>query len=313
MKYRRLGSAGVQVSEISLGSWLTYGSSVDLERAERIIDTAYENGINFFDTANVYSTGAAEEILGKSLAKYERDDLVVATKVYFPMKDGPNHSGLSRKHILEQCNASLKRLGMDYVDILYCHRYDENTPLEETLRAIDDLITSGKVLYVGVSMWPEDKIREAMKIADKYLLDKIVVDQIRYNMLFRAPERTVMPVNAEYGIGHTIYCPLAQGVLTGKYLNGNVPEGSRAVTPGAKDFFAEVGNEENMKKTAQIKEFADELGVPLAQFALAWILRRNDVASAIIGASKPEQVEMNVAASGLVIPEEMIKELDKIL
>jgi aryl-alcohol dehydrogenase-like predicted oxidoreductase len=216
VEYRRLGGSGVKVSEISLGSWLTYGGSVAEEQATACINRAYEIGINFFDTANVYMRGAAEEIVGRALRNVERDSYFLATKVYFPMGEGPNDSGLSRKHITEQCHASLKRLGVDYVDLFQCHRYDENTPLEETLRALDDLVRQGKVLYVGVSEWTADQISDASKIAKEMNLDRIVSNQPQYNMIQRRIEAEVIPLCEREGIGQVVFSPLAQGVLTGK-------------------------------------------------------------------------------------------------
>lgn len=230
MQYRRLGNTGLKVSEISLGSWLTYGGYVEEEKAIASIDKAYELGINFFDTANVYMRGDAEKVVGKALRKYPRSSYVLATKVFGKMGDGPNDHGLSRKHIVEQCDASLKRLGLDYIDIYYCHRYHQDTPpLEETLRALDDLIRQGKVLYIGVSEWSAEQMTEAIHLADKKLLDRIVVNQPNYSMLQRYIEKEVIPVGKKHGIGQVVFSPLAQGVLTGKYKKGQaIPENSRA-------------------------------------------------------------------------------------
>ncbi|NLN45655.1 MAG: aldo/keto reductase, partial [Clostridiaceae bacterium] len=211
MKYRKLGSAGVRVSEISLGSWLTYGNAVENETATRTIDRAYELGINSFDTANGYARGEAEKVVGAALAKYPRESYVLATKVFFPMGEGPNDRGLSRKHIMESAHASLKRLDKDYVDILYCHRFDPETPLTETLRALDDLVRQGKVLYVGISEWTAAQIQEAMRVADRLLLDRIVVNQPLYNMLDRNIEDEIIPVSRQVGIGQVVFSPLAQG------------------------------------------------------------------------------------------------------
>lgn len=229
MKYRRLGGSGLKVSEISLGSWLTYGGYVERENAEKSIRTAYDLGINFFDTANVYERGAAEELVGKVLKDYPRESYVLATKVFGQMGDGPNDKGLSRKHIVEQANASLKRLGHDYVDIYYCHRHDPETPLEETLRALDDLVRQGKILYIGVSEWQASQIAEALGVADRYLLDRIVVNQPIYNMFERYIEKEVMPLSERHGIGQVVFSPLAQGLLTGKYNStSDIPSDSRA-------------------------------------------------------------------------------------
>ncbi|KHF33230.1 L-glyceraldehyde 3-phosphate reductase [Paenibacillus sp. P1XP2] len=221
MKYRRLGGSGLKVSEISLGSWLTYGGYVERENAVNSIKTAYDLGINFFDTANVYEKGAAEELVGEALKAYPRESYVLATKAFWPMGDGPNDRGLSRKHITEQVHASLKRLKHDYVDIFYCHRHDPETPLEETLRAIDDLIRQGKVLYAGVSEWQASQIAEALGVADRYLLDRIVVNQPQYNMFHRYIEKEIMPLCERSGIGQVVFSPLAQGLLTGKYTSAS--------------------------------------------------------------------------------------------
>lgn len=234
MEFRRLGGSGLKVSDISLGSWLTYGGYVERENAVKSIQTAYGLGVNFFDTANVYAQGAAEVVVGETLRAFPRESYVLATKVFGKMGDGPNDQGLSRKHIKEQCDASLKRLGTDYVDIYYCHRYHEETPLEETLRALDDLVRQGKVLYVGVSMWTAAQMEAALAVADRYLLDRIVVNQPLYNMFERKIEEEIIPLGEKKGIGQVVYSPLAQGLLTGKYASKqDVPENSRASKLGA--------------------------------------------------------------------------------
>lgn len=215
MKYRRLGGTGLKVSEISLGSWLTYGGYVERENAVKAIETAYGLGVNFFDTANVYEKGAAEKVLGETLRGFPRESYVLATKVFGVMGEGPNDRGLSRKHITEQCHASLKRLGAEYVDIMYCHRYDPETPIEETLRTLDDLVRQGKVLYVGVSEWTAAQMTEALAVADRYLLDHIVVNQPIYNMFERYIEKEIIPLGQRKGIGQVVFSPLAQGLLTG--------------------------------------------------------------------------------------------------
>lgn len=314
MLYRRLGGSGLKISELALGSWLTYGNGVEDNTAEKIIDTAYESGINFFDSANVYAFGEAERVVGKALKKYRRDTYVISTKVFFPMSDGVNDRGLSRKHITEQVNQSLKRLNLDYIDILFCHRYDPQTPIEETLRTIDDFVRQGKILYVGVSMWTAEQIRNAVGVADKLLLDHIVVNQPSYNMLNRDIEAEIIPVCKTLGIGQVVYCPLAQGFLTGKYLGQKqIPKDSRAANDKMNGFISEYMNGPSLEKTEKIKEIADQLGIPMAQLALAWILREDNISSAIIGASKPSQIEMNVKASGYKIPDDILCELEKIL
>ena len=302
MLYRRLGGTGLKVSEISLGSWLTYGGGVEKDTAERTIDQAYELGINFFDTANAYNRGEAERVVGKALSKYERSSYVLATKVFFPMGDGPNDRGLSRKHVTEQLNASLQRLGLSYVDILYTHRYDPETPVYETLRAIDDLIRQGKVLYAGISEWTAAQIEEAVRIADKNLLDRVVVNQPQYSMLFRKIEDEILPVSRKHGIGQVVFSPLAQGMLTGKYKTlGDIPADSRAASDKMNQFIQRWFNEETFQKLGKLRQIADGLGIPMAQMALAWVLRQDGVSSALIGASRPEQVVQNAKASGTVL------------
>lgn len=311
MQYRRLGRSGLKVSEISLGSWLTYGGYVEKQNAVRAIETAYDLGVNFFDTANVYERGEAEKLLGEVLRRYPRESYVLATKAFWPMGDGPNDRGLSRKHIMEQCHASLKRLGVDYVDIFYCHRYDPETPLDETLRAIDDLIRQGKVLYAGVSEWTAAQMAEALAIADRYLLDRIVVNQPIYNMFNRYIEKEIIPFGERHGIGQVVFSPLAQGLLTGKYRSAtDFPPDSRAAKV---EGMRKNITEERIDKVRRLSELAAELGITVAQLALAWTLRQPVVASALIGASRPEQVEENVKASGIVLSQETLDRIEEIL
>ncbi|WP_027724899.1 aldo/keto reductase family protein [Tuberibacillus calidus] len=312
MEYRRVGRSGLKVSEISLGSWLTYGGYVAEENAINTIHKAYDLGINFFDTANVYMRGEAEKVVGKAIKAFNRDSIVLATKVFWPMGDGPNDRGLSRKHIMEQAHASLKRLDVDYVDIYYCHRHDPETPVDETLRAMDDLVRQGKVLYVGVSEWTAEQITEAVHIADQKLLDRIIVNQPQYSMLARKIESQVIPVCEKHGIGQVVWSPLGQGVLTGKYKKGEAaPEGSRAASTnnGIKNLLTD----ENLDKVEQLKGVAAELGITVAQLALAWILRQPNVASALVGASRPEQIEENAKASGVKLDEETLEKIEAIL
>ena len=265
MRYRKLGDFGVKVSEISLGSWLTYGGSVEDERAIACVHRAFELGVNFFDTANVYRRGAAEEVTGRALKGIDRDDYFLATKVYFPMGDGPNDRGLSRKHIMEQCHASLKRLGTDYVDLYQCHRADADTPLEETLRALDDLVTQGKVLYVGVSEWSAQRIQEARRIQAELNLDPLASNQPEYSMLQRKIEEDVLPVSKGLGIGQVVWSPLAQGVLAGKYKPGEQPaEGTRAATPGDQDMMSRFMRDDVLEAVQNLRPVADELGITMA-------------------------------------------------
>jgi voltage-dependent potassium channel beta subunit len=314
VEYRQLGRSGVKVSEISLGSWLTYGGSVAEERARACIHKAYELGINFFDTANVYMRGAAEEIVGRALSGFERDSYFLATKVYFPMGEGPNDRGLSRKHIMEQAHASLRRLGVDYVDLYQCHRYDEETPLEETLRALDDLVRQGKVLYVGVSEWRADQIADALRLAREMNLDKIVSNQPRYNMIQRQIEAEIIPLCEREGVGQVVFSPLAQGVLTGKYLPGETPEqGTRAADPESNTFMRQLMNEEVLSAVNELRSVASDVDLSMSQLALVWILRQHNVSSAIIGASRPEQVEDNAKAAGVRLSPDVVSEIDGIL
>ena len=314
MEYRRLGRSGVKVSEISLGSWLTYGGSVAEEQARGCIDRAYELGINFFDTANVYMRGAAEEIVGRALKGFGRDSYFLATKVYFPMGEGPNDRGLSRKHITEQCHASLRRLGVDYVDLYQCHRYDEDTPLEETLRALDDLVRQGKVLYVGVSEWTAEQIAAALRLAKEMNLDRIVSNQPRYNMIQRQIEAEIIPLCEREGVGQIVFSPLAQGVLTGKYRPGEAPErGTRAANPNSSQFMRRLMNEGVLSAVDQLRPVASDAGLSMSQLALAWTLRHDNVSSAIIGASRPEQVEDNARAAGVRLSPDVVSEIDRVL
>jgi len=262
----------------------------------------------------VYRRGAAEEVTGRALKDFRRDDYVLATKVYFPMGDGPNDRGLSRKHIMEQCHASLRRLGVDYVDIYQCHRPDETTPLEETLRALDDIVTQGKALYIGVSMWSAELLDEAHRLHEKLLLDPIVSNQPEYSMLVRDIERDVLPVCKQLGIGQVVYSPIAQGVLAGKYKPGEQPPaGTRAATPGDSGFMERFMRDDLLEAVQNLRPIADELGITLAQLAIAWVLREPGVSSAIVGASRPEQVDENVAASGIELPPEVLARIDEIL
>lgn len=311
MQYRKLGRSGLNVSEISLGSWLTYGGYVERENAMKSIQTAYGLGINFFDTANVYERGAAETLMGEALRGLPRESYVLATKVFWPMGDGPNDRGLSRKHVMEQCHASLKRLGAEYVDIYYCHRHDPETPMEETLRALDDLVRQGKVLYVGVSEWTASQMAEAHAIADRYLLDRIVVNQPVYNMFNRYIEKEVISYGERGGIGQVVFSPLAQGLLTGKYSSPQeLPADSRAAKL---ENMRKNVTEEKILKVQELAKVASELALTVGQLALAWILRQQNVSSALVGASRPEQVEENTKAAGVKLSAEVIDRIEQIL
>ena len=314
MLYRKLGNTGLKVSEISLGSWLTYGNAVEKDTAIKTMDHAYELGVNFFDTANVYNRGEAEKVVGEALRRHDRGSYVLATKVYFPMSDRPNDSGLSRKHMMESAAASLKRLGLDYVDILYCHRFDPETPLEETLRAFDDLIRQGKILYAGISEWSAAQIEQAAHVSDRFLLNHIVVNQPKYNMLHRDIEREVIPVSERNGIGQVVFSPLAQGLLTGKYNSvEDVPADSRAANSRMNSFIKRDLTRDALEKVGKLTAVADSLGIPLTRLALAWILRQPNVASALVGASRPEQIEENVKASGVELSTDTLDKIEEAL
>jgi voltage-dependent potassium channel beta subunit len=314
MKYRRLGNSGLKISEIGLGSWLTYGKSVNNQTAYDCIHKAYESGINFFDTANAYENGRAEEVLGEVLKEYPRSSYVVATKLFFPMGPGPNDRGLSRKHIMEQCDASLKRLGLDYIDLYQCHRFDPEVPMEETLYALDDLVRQGKILYAGVSEWSAAQIEKAAGIGKAYQLRPIISNQPIYNMLERYIESEVLPVSNENGVGQIVFSPLAQGILTGKYQpNSEKPADSRAANDSVNFVINSYFRDDVLTSVQKLNNLAAELGVTLSQLSLAWILRHPGISSAIVGASKPQQVEENVKAIDINLNHEVLKEIDSIL
>lgn len=296
MKYRKLGASDLEVSEISYGTWLTLGVGVERARADACLAKAFDLGVNFIDTANVYGTGAAETVLGEALKPRARGSYVLATKVFFPMSQ--TDRGLSRAQIEKQLNASLKRLQTDYVDLYQCHRYDPQTPLEETMRALTDAVASGKVRYIGFSEWSAENIKDAIAIAGAA---RFVSSQPQYSLLWRAPEKEVIPLCAANGISQIVWSPLAQGVLTGKYKPGAPPAGSRATNDKMNGFMDRVTRPEILSAVDRLTPLAKEAGVTMAQFALAWVLREPNVASAIVGASRPEQLEDNVRASGLKI------------
>lgn len=313
MNYRHLGASGLRVSEISLGSWLTYGGTVEDDSAVACIHRAFELGVNFFDTANVYRRGEAEQVVGRALKGIDRDDYVLATKVYFSMGEGPNDRGLSRKHIMEQCERSLERLGVDYVDLYQCHRPDPETPLEETLRALDDLVTQGKAFYIGTSEWPAELLDEARKLQAELGLRPLRSNQPQYSMLYRSIEAEVVPLSKQLGIGQIVWSPMAQGVLTGKYQPGDKPpEGSRATGPDG-GFMQPFMEDRVLEAVQRLHPIANGLGITMAQLAIAWVLREENVSSAIVGASRPEQVDDNVAASGVELGEDVLREIDAAL
>jgi voltage-dependent potassium channel beta subunit len=314
MQYRHLGKSGLIVSAISYGNWLTHGSQVEEDQAIECVKTALDQGITTFDTADVYANTRAEVVLGKALKGLKREAIEVFTKVYWPTGNGKNERGLSKKHIIESCNASLKRLGLDYVDLYQAHRYDYETPLDETLEAFEQLQRVGKVLYVGVSEWTADQIQNAVQIADKMGYRRIISNQPQYSMLWRVIEEKVVPVCDEFGIGQIVWSPLAQGVLTGKYKKGEKPpEKSRATDPVGGNFISRFLRDEILEKVAELKSLSDELNVTLGQLAIAWVLSRPGVSSAIVGATKPEQIIENVKATELSLSDEVVRRIDDIL
>ena len=309
MKYRQLGSSDLHVSEISLGSWLTFGVGVEADAARRCLDTAFDVGINFIDTANVYGTGAAETFLGDALAERPRDSYILATKVFFPMS--ATDRGLSRAQILKQVDASLTRLKTDHVDLDQCHRYDDATPLDETMAALTDVVAAGKTRFIGFSEWPADKISAALAMTG---VAKFVSSQPQYSLMHRDPEAEVIPLCAANGISQIVWSPLGQGVLTGKYQPGKAPPaGSRATNDKMNDFMGGVLREPLLAAVEQLKPLAAEAGLSLPQFALAWVLREPNIASAIIGASRPEQVIDNVGASGATVAPELFARAEAII
>ncbi|MCL6626316.1 aldo/keto reductase family protein [Alicyclobacillus shizuokensis] len=316
MEYRRLGKSGVKVSEIALGSWLTYGTVTEQEKAIACVKEAYEQGINHFDCANMYGATphAAEKVLAQALKPYARDSYVLTTKAFWPVGSGVNDRGLSRKHIFSQVEQSLKALETDYVDIFYCHRFDPETDLEETLRALDDLVRQGKVLYIGFSEWPVERIAEAVQLQKELGLHKFVVSQPEYSMFNRKIEHAVIPVCDRAGIGQVVWSPLAQGVLTGKYRKGSaLPNDSRAATESVNRSMQKYLTDAYLDKVEQLIGIANEVGCSLAQLALAWVLRVPGVSSALIGASRPEQVTENVKASGLKLSDDILTKIDAVL
>ena len=312
MKYRKLGDSDLEVSEISLGSWLTYGVGVEADKARSCLDAAFDVGINFIDTANVYGRGAAETFLGEALKSRPRDSYVLATKVYFPMSD--TDSGLSRAQIEKQLHASLRRLQTDVIDLYQCHRYDTETPLEETLEALNDAVESGKVRYIGFSEWPAERIEAALKLQRQNGWAKFVSSQPQYSLVWREPERDVIPVCAANGISQIVWSPLGQGVLTGKYdPDQPPPQGTRATSEEMGGFIQRLMQPDLLRAVQRLKPIAEQAGLSLPQFSLAWILREPNVASAIIGASRPEQVHENAKASGAVVDPRMFEQAEAII
>ncbi|HEX2274355.1 MAG TPA: aldo/keto reductase family protein [Acidimicrobiales bacterium] len=309
MEYRRLGSSDLDVSEISLGSWLTFGSGVEAERATACVHKAFDVGINFFDTANVYGRGAAESFLGEVLSGVDRSSYVLATKAYFPMSS--TDRGLSAAQIRKQSEASLRRLRTDYVDLYQCHRYDPETPLEETMGALTELVRSGKARYIGFSEWTPDQIRAALAIPG---VERFVSSQPEYSMLWRKIEPEIIPLCRAEGISQIVWSPLAQGILTGKYRPGSPPPAdTRAASESMGRFMGRWRDDDVLAAVDRLRPIAEGLGLSMAQLALAWVLREPNVASAITGASRPEQVEQNATASGVTLDDDVLAAIDKAL
>ncbi|NMC43844.1 MAG: aldo/keto reductase [candidate division Zixibacteria bacterium] len=309
MKYRRLGRSGIKVSEISLGGWLTFGGTVDPRTTEAILGAAIDSGINFIDLADIYSHGESERVCGEALKSFTRSDLVISSKLFWPMSQNVNDRGLSRKHIMESIDKTLTRLGTDYLDIYFCHRFDPDTEIEEVVRAMGDLVHQGKILYWGTSVWEADQIAVAASLADQYLCYRPQVEQPRYNMIDRSIERQILPACARLGMGLTVWSPLAQGLLTGKYNDG-VPTGSRGSTS---EWLRGDMTEANLAKVRRLTKLAGELGLTMTELALAWVLRRPEISCAITGATRPEHVRANVAASDVELTSETLETIEIIL
>lgn len=321
MEYPRLGHSGLRISELIYGNWLTHASQVEAEQAEACVRAALDAGITTFDTADTYANTEAEKVLGKALAGERREGLVIATKVFWPTRPdgapqgqaGPNDHGLSRKHVTESLHASLRRLGTDYVDLYQCHRFDHDTPLEETMEALADLVHAGKVHYVGVSEWTADQIRRGHALA-RELRIPFVSNQPQYNLLWRVIEPEVVPACEELGVQQIVWSPLAQGVLTGKYQPGaQAPEGSRAASAEVSGSMQHLLKDSLLEKVQQVGALADEAGMKLSHLALAWVLRNPNVCSAIVGASRPEQVTDNVRALQVTLEDDLVARVDEVL
>lgn len=314
MNYRNLGKWGLKVSEVALGSWVTDLAGTEAEKiALQTVNAAFDAGINFFDCADAYSGGAAEKFLGKALKEHSRNEFVVSSKVFFPVGRGANDWGLSRKHIIEQLDKTLKNMKLDYVDLYFCHRFDPTTPVEETMQVLSDMVAAGKILYYGVSEWSPVQITEAVAVTKEYHLRPLSVIQPQYNMVDRYIEDEIIGICEKNGIGITTFSPLAQGLLTGKYRKGApIPAGSRATWQADKQI-NKLLTDDHLDKVEKLLKVAEEVGVPLSVLALAWILRKKQITSVITGASRPAQLEANVKASGLTLSQDVLDEIDKIL
>ena len=313
MQYRNLGKWGLKVSEIALGSWVTKLEGTEAANARETVNVAFDEGVNFFDCADAYSGGEAERFLGKVLGEHRRSEYVVSSKVFFPMGRGANEWGLSRKHIIEQLDNTLKNMKLDYLDLYFCHRFDPTTPIEETMQVLSDMVAAGKILYYGVSEWSPVQITEAIHTVKENHLRPLSVIQPQYNMVDRYIENEIIKICEENGIGITVFSPLAQGLLTGKYRkNQPLPEGSRATWQADRQI-NNLLTEENLNKVEKLLPLAESLGVPLSVLALSWILKQKQICSVITGASKPQQLVSNTRASGLTLPADILEKIEKIL
>jgi aryl-alcohol dehydrogenase-like predicted oxidoreductase len=314
VEFRRLGRSGLTISEIAYGNWLTHGGQVEEDAAHACVRAALDAGITTFDTADVYAGTRAESVLGRALAGQRREGLEIFTKVYWPTGPGPNDRGLGRKHVVESCDASLRRLQTDYVDLYQAHRYDETVPLEETMTAFADLVRAGKVLYIGVSEWRAEEIAAGAALA-RELGVHLISNQPQYSMLWRVIESEVVPASEQEGVSQIVWSPLAQGVLTGKYRPGEQPPAdSRGADPEAGRFIQRfLANDDVLTRVQQLRPIADDLGLTMAQLAVAWVLQNPNVAAAIIGATRPEQVHDNVKAAGVTLGVDVMKRIDEVL
>ena len=314
MQYRFLGNSGFKVSAISYGNWLTHGSQIEADQAIKTVHAAYENGITTFDTADVYAGTKAEVVLADAIKGFRREGIELFTKVYWPIGEGVNDRGLSRKHVMEAINGSLRRLKVDYVDLYQAHRFDHEAPLEETMRAFEDIVRSGKALYIGVSEWSADQIQAAVDIAKQMNFYKIVSNQPQYSMLWRVIEGEVVPTSVKNGISQIVWSPMAQGVLTGKYLPGQpAPAGSRATDAGGARMIERWMRDDVLNAVQNLKPIAAELGISMGQLAIAWVLKNPNVASAIVGASRPDQIVDNIKAIDVVLDDAVMKKIDDVV
>jgi aryl-alcohol dehydrogenase-like predicted oxidoreductase len=313
MEFRRLGNSGLTVSAIAYGNWITHGSQVEEDAARECVRAALDEGVTTFDTADVYAQGAAEEVLGRALSGVRREGIELFTKAYWPVGPGQNDRGLGRKHLIEGCNASLRRLGTDYVDLYQAHRYDPGVPLEETMQAFADLVRAGKALYVGVSEWRAEQIEAAHRLATDLGIN-LISSQPQYSMLWRVIEAEVVPTCERLGIGQVVWSPVAQGVLTGKYSPDQPPPaGSRATDESGGRFIARLLTPQVLTRVQRLRPIAEQAGLSMAQLAVAWVLQNPNVSAAIIGATRPEQVRENVRAAGVKLDQQALKQIDEVL